>query len=429
LPRKSIPAVARDRRNNKRQIIINGSTASQQEYPYASSILFGSKHLCGASLIAPDIVLSAAHCFQKSIAWNHYRDRLQIVVGEYHLQDQDDGGESFSIETIDLHPDYIETPNYLENDAVVIQLSGESRRRIVKLNQHDLSSLGMGNQGDAFTVLGWGSLDKNGTIFANVLQEVNLGYISNDECQHRGVPVVTDQMICAVDLDEDGKTEDSCYGDSGGPMILSNSYPPAANHKKDIQVGIVSFGSKVCGMFPGVYTRISSVFDWIRERVCALSKNPPNYFRCDDLFAFTTVAPTTSYTLAINLTNVPSPSATMLQPELHQNLEDSGVNDSIVSTISNHYESPLSKTTNEPTPAGVSVTNQTLDSQHDDQDIDAVVSVTHNSTTDETTIESPWGDHDNELSSSASYDSLLVLSSVQGILMVSCFVLTTLLLW
>lgn len=409
----SIRPTMRDRTNTKRQIILNGATTSKHEYPYASSILLGSKHLCGASLIAPDIVLSAAHCFQQSIAWTNYfrGSRLKIVVGEYHLQDPDDGGESFSVETIDIHPGYKETSDYLENDAVVIKLSGESRRRFVKLN-HDTNMLGLGNDGDAFTVLGWGSLDANGTIFANVLQEVNLGYIANDECKQRGVPVVTNQMICAVDLDNDGITEDSCYGDSGGPMILSNSYP--ASKRKNIQVGIVSFGSRTCGAFPGVYTRISSVFDWIRERVCILSNNAPNYFRCDD-FVPTTV-PTINY--PINITNVPSASASViLQSELHPKMENSGENISIT-TSSNHYDSPAVSKTYEPTPTRVPLAKQTLDSQHD-HGIDAVVLVTNNGT-HETSRDSHWGAHEDEVSSVAPNDSLYLLRFVQGLLMASC---------
>jgi hypothetical protein len=48
----------------------------------------------------------------------------------------------------------------------------------------------------------------------------------------------------------------------------------------ETQVGIVSFGSKTCGELPGVYTRISSVYEWIKESVCEVSSNPPDHFQC-----------------------------------------------------------------------------------------------------------------------------------------------------
>lgn len=54
----------------KRQTIVNGWTVNDLEkkrYQFTTSIQYGSEHLCGGSLIAPDIVLSAAHCFQERV--------------------------------------------------------------------------------------------------------------------------------------------------------------------------------------------------------------------------------------------------------------------------------------------------------------------------------------------------------------------------
>ena len=271
-----------------RRTIVNGSTAGQNEYQYASSIQFGSRHICGASLIAPDIILSAAHCF---IEPGDYRDgRFTVVIGEYHLQDREDTGQVFLVEKIHVHPDYLETLQYLENDVMLMKIIGRSERKIVKLN-HNPNLPVLAIDADALTVVGWGSLDTKGVIMANVLQEVQLGYISNQECHNRGIPLVTDQMMCAADIDGDSLTEDSCYGDSGGPLILTD--PSVASRNKDVQVGIVSFGSKTCGTYPGVYTRISSVYGWIRHGVCNLSIDAPFYFQCDKIEK---IAPTTSPT-------------------------------------------------------------------------------------------------------------------------------------
>jgi hypothetical protein len=63
-------------------------------------------------------------------------------------------------------------------------------------------------------------------------------------------------------------------GDSGGPLI-------ATANGVDVQVGIVSWGIG-CGReaFPGVYSRVSSAYDWIRNKVCDNSKSPPASFNC-----------------------------------------------------------------------------------------------------------------------------------------------------
>ena len=69
----------------------------------------------------------------------------------------------------------------------------------------------------------------------------------------------------------------SILGDSGGPLLLPRTH---STHGIDMQVGIISYGSEVCGEDPGIYTRISSVYGWVRERVCDLSSNAPEYLQC-----------------------------------------------------------------------------------------------------------------------------------------------------
>ena len=57
-------------------------------------------------------------------------------------------------------------------------------------------------------------------------------------------------------------------------MILEGS-----NLNNDVLVGVVSWG-RGCALYPGVYSRVSMGFNWIRSEVCYKSLNPPDYLNC-----------------------------------------------------------------------------------------------------------------------------------------------------
>ena len=73
--------------------------------------------------------------------------------------------------------------------------------------------------------------------------------------------------------------------------------------------------------FPGVYSRISAQYDWIKEQVCALSIKPPASFNCNgngittmvDNTVFWTVAPAGSS--SVSITDEPTPAPTIMTDE------------------------------------------------------------------------------------------------------------------
>lgn len=63
------------------------------------------------------------------------------------------------------------------------------------------------------------------------------------------------------------KKKDSCWGDSGGPLMHG-----AKNNNRDLVyyvVGVVSLGPNDCGTenFPGIYIRVTSYVHWIVDKL------------------------------------------------------------------------------------------------------------------------------------------------------------------
>jgi len=233
--------------------IINGNVVkSQFRYPYFS-LMYGQS-LCGAVLIGPRLVLSAAHCEDAS---------SQFRIGAF---ENIDDGERVNIRSTIVHPDY--EISQFDNDIIIFQLETDVDLPYIQLGPEYI------NDG-TFTVIGFGDTDEGPDLaLSNVLLEVELEYIDSDECDdgHGDRNEVKDDMLCAA-----GEDKDSCIGDSGGPLIKKG-----INGYNDTLVGVVSWGRGCAEKgVPGVYSRISYFYDWIVETVCDnYPEDAPSYMRC-----------------------------------------------------------------------------------------------------------------------------------------------------
>jgi len=251
--------------------IIGGEEAKEDRYSYVVSLSdpdFG--HFCGASLIAPDVVLSAAHCQGGS---------YQAIVGRHGQNDTD--GETLDIRKEIPHPDYDDLTT--NNDFMLLFLKSNVTVsvKMVQINPNESVPVA----GDAVTVVGWGDTDPSDeeTVVPTYLQEVEVNIVTNEVCNASDGPYgtyeasggITENMMCAKD-----NGEDSCQGDSGGPLVITGA---DSNGADDIQVGIVSWGFG-CAMkeYPGVYSRVSSAYEWIRVTVCQYSTSDHG-FNCDNV--------------------------------------------------------------------------------------------------------------------------------------------------
>ena len=216
-------------------LIVGGVVAQPDRYPFMVNLNSGfGDNYCGGSLIASNVVLSAAHC----------AGARQVTIGRFDLW----GDSSGSYETITVAEEVTHSGydgDTMENDIMLIRLARESEKPTVSINWD-----GSANVDQMLTVMGWGTTSEGGSQ-PDKLRYVELPYITNSKCNNDYRGGITNDMMCAG-YQQGGK--DSCQGDSGGPLIISGG----SSAGQDVQVGVVSWGIG-CAQpgYPGVYSRIS----------------------------------------------------------------------------------------------------------------------------------------------------------------------------
>jgi trypsin len=266
-------------RSGGRDLVVGGHEAPEDRHSYVVSLQLGGRHFCGGSLVARDVVLTAAHCRQGG--------GYDVVLGRHDFRDSD--GEVIPVKRESCHPNYNEEET--DNDFMLLFLERPTRARnvgLVRLN----SDGSVPSAGQQATDMGWGDMRIEEEIHVNsdVLRRAHLSVLSNEDCDSTEGwyydpatgwtfgstdNYITDNMLCTW-----AYKRGSCQGDSGGPLVVRGSGGP----RSDLQVGISSWMIDCASDdFPGVYARVSRAYDWIEREVCDGSEHASETgFDCGD---------------------------------------------------------------------------------------------------------------------------------------------------
>merc|ERR1712154_354007 len=88
--------------------IVGGTEAYPGEFPHQIALLrggVGGSLMCGGSLVAPDMVVTAGHCCDGQSA-----SRLGVRVGNHHLYEDDPDQMDIAVSKVMLHEDYDSGP-------------------------------------------------------------------------------------------------------------------------------------------------------------------------------------------------------------------------------------------------------------------------------------------------------------------------------
>jgi secreted trypsin-like serine protease len=246
---------------------VESVAATGGRYPYVAYIYWdedGAVWRCGGTLIAQDLVLTAAHCLPKSDSFLG-----TVTLGGYESYNNEPQ-VNYRIASIVRHPEYSGWTGYPNNDFAIVQLDRCSGVSPVTLNQPGQLQL---VDKELYTVLGWeDTLDAEGYEIYTTIQE-SMVYL-DQSCEpwrsRTTLGTMTDNMMCTSSLPTDESlsrhnttkaTTIPKQGDSGGALLLKGTHP-----KDDIQIGVISFGYDKPGRkkpVPTVYGKVESSYSWI----------------------------------------------------------------------------------------------------------------------------------------------------------------------
>jgi hypothetical protein len=223
--------------------VVGGSNAEVGKWPDAAAVFVSGTPICSGVLIAPTVVLTAAHCDSSGLD--------QVLIGAESLA-AGNHGERILVGRRIAYPDWNNT-----YDILVLVLAAPSTK--------EPRALASGwtrfevTDGAKVTIVGFGAIDAEGSKYVDPLQE--------------GITTVTDAACvrargCHVgarpegELGAGGMGVDSCSGDSGGPLYVVSSrgtfLAALTSRSYDNATLICSQG--------GIYTRPDKIVDWIETQ-------------------------------------------------------------------------------------------------------------------------------------------------------------------
>ena len=224
---------------------------------------------CAGTIVAPRLVLTAAHCLSITpavVSIRHYslhsgndpcRTRLAVRGQRVHPQFASvyDGYDAALLD-IDEVPAHCATPVKVDGGTIWSEASAYYT--------------GM--------VSGWGSTNVNGHGMSHQLRAVEINLYRREQC-NAFVGYTLHETIQCAGFYQTGPAVDACFGDSGGPLIVETA------HDGPVLVGIVSWGLPTCAhpTHPGMYARVSALgSDFLGDAVTvAAASNPQTAEACE----------------------------------------------------------------------------------------------------------------------------------------------------
>lgn len=243
--------------------VVGGTAVQPGNYQFVVAVGDTEGPFCGGTLIAPSVVLTAAHCLTEEPT---ALDRLRVLVGSPRISaglGAHDATHLVGVTAVYIHPKFDEQS--MRYDAALLVLEHPATGvPTVAMAETVLRA------GTTVSAAGWGKTQERGPSTPDRLRAVVLKVGTTSECR-RGNAIdggyFAPSMMCASN-----PGRDTCSGDSGGPLV-------GKSNGQTVLVGITSFGYGCAeDGHPGVYTRVTAVRGWVLAQMklaAAAAPAPP----------------------------------------------------------------------------------------------------------------------------------------------------------
>ncbi|XP_075977160.1 chymotrypsin-1-like [Anticarsia gemmatalis] len=246
--------------------ITNGTVAGNGTHPHMVALTSGGLfrvYVCGASLITPRTIVTAAHCVYAVYEDGALATSLRATVGTNHM---DHGGTHYTLIRNVTHPHYVTRTNKNDISLLITAIDVVYTRvvqPIVLCYEH------IGGEVPS-RVAGWGKTNPHGTESVELMQ-LDVSTVASEVCvkevdnarkqfNDEGFPVEPHIELCTFRAIGRG----TCTGDSGSPLMRRDN---------EQLIGVVSWGFPCARGAPDMYARVSAFQDFITSNTVN-STNP-----------------------------------------------------------------------------------------------------------------------------------------------------------